>query len=103
MTTRVFYSMKCILFVLLLTSGSFSLLTKGQILVDLLKDREFINILDKGNTLLKKKTNRWKEVRALPTNSGEKIGKKYLHSQSCFSPTKSLRKVTDLWIKRQSN
>lgn len=46
MTTRVFYSMKCILFVLLLTSGSFSLLTKGQILVDLLKDREFINILD---------------------------------------------------------
>ena len=56
MTTRVFYSMKCILFVLLLTSGSFSLLTKGQISVDLLKDREFINILDKGNTLLKKKT-----------------------------------------------
>ena len=102
MTTRVFYSMKCILFVLLLTSGSFSLLTKGQISVDLLKDR-FINILDKGNTLLKKKKNRWKEVHALPTNSGEKIGKKYLHSQSCFSPTKSLRKVTDLWIKRQSN
>lgn len=36
---RVFYSMKCILFVLLLTSGSFSLLTKGQISVDLLKVR----------------------------------------------------------------
>ena len=39
MTTRVFYSVKCILFVLLLTSGSFSLVT-GQISVDLLKVRE---------------------------------------------------------------
>ena len=60
--------MKCILFVLLLTSGSFSLLTKGQISVDLLKVREFINILDKGNTLKKKQVER---STALPTNLGK--------------------------------
>lgn len=69
MTTRVFYSMKCILFVLLLTSGSFSLLTKGQISVDLLKVREFINILDKGNTLKKKQVER-------STCFANKLGKK---------------------------
>lgn len=73
MTTRVFYSMKCILFVLLLTSGSFSLLTKGQILVDLLKDREFINILDKGNTLFKKKQTGGKKYMLCQQTQGEKL------------------------------
>ena len=65
--------MKCILFVLLLTSGSFSLLTKGQISVDLLKDREFINILDKGNTLLKKKKTGGKKYMLCQQTQGKKL------------------------------